>query len=65
MLVLIYPAFWFISLLMDVHSFDVGPAIIAEAGQSYSMNAHAAAAAVVWLLGLGGVASARQRKPAS
>lgn len=52
MLVLIYPALWFVSLLMDVHSFDVGPAIIAEAGQSYSMNAHVAA--LVWLLGIVG-----------
>lgn len=53
MLVLIYPALWFVSLLMDVHSFDVGPAIIAEAGQSYSMNANAAA--VIWLLGVVGL----------
>lgn len=53
MLALIYPAFWFVSLLMDVYSFDLGPEIVAEAGQSYSMNAHASA--IVWLLGVVGL----------
>ncbi|MCE2744785.1 MAG: hypothetical protein LW710_02630 [Burkholderiales bacterium] len=52
-LALVYPALWFVSLLMEVHSFDLGPAIVAEAGQSYSMNAHAAA--IVWLLGVVGL----------
>lgn len=52
-LAVVYPVFWFVSLLMDVHSFDLEPAIVAEAGQSYSMNAHAAT--IVWLLGVGGL----------
>lgn len=52
-LALVYPALWFVSLLMEVHSFDLGPAIVAEAGQSYSMNAHAAV--IVWLLGVVGL----------
>jgi hypothetical protein len=34
-------------------SFDLGPAIVVEAGQSYSMNAYAAA--IIWLLGVIGL----------
>ncbi|MDP3271104.1 MULTISPECIES: hypothetical protein [Limnobacter] len=52
-LALVYPALWFVSLLMEVHSFDLGPAIVVEAGQSYSMNAYAAA--IIWLLGVVGL----------
>ncbi|MEQ9107059.1 MAG: hypothetical protein RLO04_06300 [Limnobacter sp.] len=52
-LALVYPALWFVSLLMDLHSFDLGPAIVAEAGQSYLMNAHVAA--ILWLLGVVGL----------
>lgn len=47
---LIYPALWFASLLMDLYSFDLGPAIAVEAGRLYSMNTHAAT--IVWLLGV-------------
>lgn len=52
-LALVYPALWFASLLMDLHSFDLGPAIVAEGGQPYLMNAHAAV--IVWLLGVVGL----------
>lgn len=52
-LTLIYPALWFVSLLMDLYSFDLGPAIAAEGGQPYLTNAHAAA--IVWLLGVLGL----------
>lgn len=58
-LALVYPAVWYVSLLIDVHSFDLGPAIVAEAGQSYSTNAHAAA--IVWLLGVVGVVVWKRR----
>lgn len=58
-LALVYPALWFVSLLMEVHSFDLGPAIVAEAGQSYSINAHAAA--IVWLLGVVGLVVWKRR----
>jgi hypothetical protein len=58
-LALVYPALWFVSMLMEVHSFDLGPAIVAEAGQSYSINAHAAA--IVWLLGVVGLVVWKRR----
>jgi hypothetical protein len=45
-----YPVLWFASLLMDLHSFDLGPAIRAEAGPAYSVNAYAASA--IWLTGV-------------
>lgn len=45
-----YPALWFSALLMDLHSFDLGPAIAAEAEAMYSFHAHAAAA--VWVIGI-------------
>lgn len=53
-LALIYPTLWFVGLFMDLYSFDLGPAIVAEAGRSYLINAHAAA--IVWLLGSVGLA---------
>lgn len=52
-LALVYPALWFASLLIDMHSFDLGPAIVAEGGQPYLTNAHAAV--IVWLLGVVGL----------
>lgn len=50
LLAIIYPGFWLFSLLIELYSFDLGPAIFAEAGEAYSVNAHAAA--IVWGAGL-------------
>lgn len=44
-----YPAAWFFYLLIDLHSFDLGPAIAAEAGNSYATNLYGAAS--TWFLG--------------
>ncbi|HEX4916451.1 MAG TPA: hypothetical protein VFV43_00995 [Limnobacter sp.] len=48
-----YQSLWFANLLMDLHSFDLGPAIIAEAGNQYAVNAHAAVG--VWVVAVVGL----------
>lgn len=56
-----YPVLWFASLLMDLRSFDLGPAIAAEAGPSYSVNAYAALA--TWLIGVATMVMCKMHKP--
>lgn len=42
LVVCIAPALWFFSLLMEIHSPDVGPALYAEQGKMYYLHAYLA-----------------------
>lgn len=40
--VAVFPLVWFVSLFLEIHSPDVGPALLAEAGYSYFVQAYLA-----------------------
>lgn len=56
-LVAALPMAWFFSLFSEIHSMDIRPALLAEAGQTYYVQAYLAALLIValgyvgWMLG--------------
>lgn len=56
----ILPAVWFLSLFLEIHSPDVGPALLVEAGRSYIAQAYLAGFVVIVLGVLGWVLNAKK-----
>lgn len=57
------PLAWFISLFSEIHSADIRPALLAEAGQTYYVQAYLAALLIVVLGYVGWVLGKRRRLP--
>ena len=57
-----FPAMWFLNLFLEIHSPDVGPALLVEAGRSYIIQAYLAALSVVALGVFGWVLNARKHR---
>lgn len=57
-----FPAMWFLNLFLEIHSPDVGPALLIEAGRGYIAQAYLAALSVVVLGILGWVLNARKHR---
>lgn len=57
-----FPAVWFFSLFLEIHSPDVGPALLIEAGRGYIAQAYLAAFSVVALGALGWFLNSRKRR---
>ena len=58
----VFPAVWFSSLFLEIHSPDVGPALLVEAGRSYIAQVYLAAFSVIALGALGWVLNAKKRR---
>ena len=56
------PAVWFLSLFLEIHSPDVGPALLVEAGRGYIVQTYLAALSVVILGALGWILNATKRR---
>ena len=56
----LFPAAWFLGLFIEIHSPDVGPALLVEIGYSYINQVYLAAFSVVALGLLGWVLSAKK-----
>lgn len=57
-----FPAAWFLSLFLEIHSPDVGPALLIEAGRGYIAQAYLAALSVIALGVLGWILNAQKRR---
>ena len=57
-----FPAIWFLSLLLEIHSPDVGPALLVEAGRGYIVQVYLAALSVIALGVLGWILNAQKRR---
>ena len=62
LILVVFPAVWFLSLFLEIHSPDVGPVLLIEAGHSYIAQAYLAALSVVVLGVLGWILNARKRR---
>ena len=56
------PAVWFFGLFLEIHSPDVGPAILVEAGRGYIIHAYLAALSVIALGVLGWILNAQKHR---
>ena len=56
------PGIWFFNLFLEIHSADVGPALLAEAGPDYIVHSYLAAFAVIALGVLGWVLNTQKRR---
>ena len=56
------PAVWFLGLFLEIHSPDVGPAILIEAGRGYIIQAYLAALSVFALGVLGWILNAQKHR---
>lgn len=61
-LLIAFPAMWFLNLFIEVHSPDVGPALLIEAGRGYVTQAYLAALSVAALGVLGWILNAQKRR---
>ncbi|OFZ70683.1 MAG: hypothetical protein A2Z01_01210 [Betaproteobacteria bacterium RBG_16_58_11] len=57
-----FPAVWFLTLFLEIHSSDVGPAVLIEAGRGYLVQAYLAALSVAALGILGWILNAQKRR---
>ena len=62
LIVAIFPAVWFLSLFLEIHSPDVGPALLIEAGRSYIAQVYLAAFSVIALGAIGCFLNTKKRR---
>ena len=62
LIVAIFPAVWFLSLFLEIHSPDVGPALLIEAGLSYIAQVYLAAFSVIALGAIGCFLNTKKRR---
>lgn len=62
LVLVVLPGAWFFNLFLEIYSPDVGPALLAEAGRSYMIQAYLAALAVIALGALGWILNASKRR---
>lgn len=58
----VLPGIWFFNLFLEIHSADVGPALLAEAGSDYLVHSYLAAFTVIALGILGWILNTRKRR---
>ncbi len=58
----VFPAVWFLNLFLEIHSPDVGPALLIETGRSYIAQVYLAAFSVIALGALGWVLNTKKRR---
>ena len=62
LILVVFPAVWFLGLFLEIHSPDVGPAILVEAGRGYIIHAYLAALSVIALGVLGWILNAQKHR---
>lgn len=62
LILVVPPGIWFFNLFLEIHSADVGPALLAEAGPDYIAHSYLAAFIVIALGALGWILNTRKRR---